>query len=223
MGNYHAAPQAVLTAEGILRDQLVGATFPKQYQAILGSFVLESQIRPGAALEDLSITLLKRKFKDSKLTHEPFGKETYPDIQLSLPSGENHYFEVKSKASQLRKLEVDLASVKQFFQYTANGDPRYWTTDYLLWVFQEDEDTVTVEELEVGKLWQLAGRTETGSCKAGSAGSGRTKYIQRGTSTFESPAEFLQGVVRTYQAMGYSTADVRALMKGGAKILHQLG
>lgn len=216
-------PTHVQAAEDFLRDTLVGETFPKRYQSIVGNFVLEASLRPGSALEDLSFTLLRRKFKAAKVQLEPYGRETFPDLMLGFGNAKStYYFEVKSKASSTRKFDVDLASVKQLFTHTTADDARYWESYYLLWCYDETPTTVTVKELEVGKLWELAGRTEAGLVKLGSGGTGRTKYIQRGNETFPSPQAFRKALIKTYEGLEYSPAEVASLSNSSAQILKTL-
>lgn len=218
----HTVPTHVEQAADFLRENLIGEVFPKRYQSIVGSFVLESTLRTGSALEDLSYTLLRRRFKGAKVMLEPNGFETFPDLQVSFGGKAGFYFEVKSKSSETRKYEVDLASVKQFYSYTADRDTRYWQSYYLLWLFEDGPSHVTVKDLEVGQLWQLAGRTEAGLVKLSTGGAGRTKYIQRGGSTFETPAKFRKALLSTYRAMDYSVDEVAKLADGSAHIIREL-
>lgn len=215
------APHAVQAFE-FLRENLVGESFPKRYQSIVGNYVLESSLRPGSALEDLSFTLLRRRFKSAQVLLEPLGRETFPDLLLSFSTNARQYFEVKSKSAETRRMEIDLASTKMLYSQTVKGESAYWEAYYLLWTYKDAGNSVTVTDLEMGQLWQLAGITESGAVKLGSGGSGRTKYVQRGLHTFSDPLAFRKGLLTAYRQQGYADAEVDLLARESAKIVKRL-
>lgn len=219
--NSSEVKRAATTAQAIdfLRENLIAEVFPKRYQSIVGSFVLESNLRPGAALEDLTLTLLKRRFKAAKVQHEPLGNETFPDILVGFGGSNDIYFEVKCNIGNASK--VKLASELKLLETTIAGDPTYWLTTYLLWKVTDEPGRITVQGLAYGRIWEMAGRDEKNMASLVGDGAGRTRYLVRGQG-FASAEAFRQGLILAYEKRGLDAKKLEAFKKASLAIVRDI-
>lgn len=96
---------------------------------------------------------------------EPNGRNSFPDLKINFTNGFSYDFEVKSWLSYQRQWQA--AKVSLFKEALESKDDKYLRTWYVDFSLIENEDSIEIYEINIGRIWDFAdGDARSGSgCK----------------------------------------------------------